>query len=95
MGNNDELHTLFIRVPIPLYDKILIFTRERGMSVTEFVKRACAEKIDSETKATNAQSSETPISRADVRDMIREEVAKYYVESHCAESQKINIKRRV
>ena len=60
-------HRLTLRLPENLYQEIESFTDETGMSITEFLRRACREKLDRE----NGTAPDAPVSRAEFDDLKR------------------------
>lgn len=56
-----------LRLPENLYQEIESFTDETGMSITEFLRRACREKLDRE----NGTAPDAPVSRAEFDDLKR------------------------
>ena len=60
-------HRLTLRLPENLYQEIESFTDETGMSITEFLRRACREKLDRE----NGTAPDAQVSRAEFDDLKR------------------------
>ena len=48
IGMENTEHRVTLRLPEILYQEVESFTEESGMSVTEFLRRACREKLDRE-----------------------------------------------
>lgn len=44
--NENKEHRVTLRLPEELYQEIETFTSSSGMSITEFLRRACREKLD-------------------------------------------------
>ena len=65
--SEERLHQLTLRLPEILYREIESFTESNGMNITEFLRRACREKLDREAgTAPDAQ-----VSRAEFDDLKR------------------------
>ena len=60
-------HRLTLRLPENLYQEIESFTDETGMSITEFLRRACREKLDRE----NGTAPDAQVSRAEFDELKR------------------------
>ena len=65
--SEERLHQLTLRLPEILYREIESFTESNGMSITEFLRRACREKLDRE----NGTAPDAPVSRAEFDDLKR------------------------
>ena len=46
--SSEPLFQMTLRLPISLYDKVVELSDERGLNITEFIKRAISEKIERE-----------------------------------------------
>ena len=47
----EGLHTLTLRLPNPLHERVLRITEKTGLSITEFIKRAIIEKLNRDESA--------------------------------------------
>lgn len=56
-----------LRLPEILYREIESFTESNGMNITEFLRRACREKLDRE----NGTAPDAQVSRAEFDDLKR------------------------
>ena len=65
--SEERLHQLTLRLPEILYREIESFTESNGMSITEFLRRACREKLDREA----GTAPDAPVSRAEFDDLKR------------------------
>ena len=60
-------HRVTLRLPETLYQEIEEFTDRSGMSITEFLRRACREKLDRENGRAAPQ-----VSREELKELIKE-----------------------
>ena len=58
-------HRVTLRLPEILYQEIESFTGKTGMSITEFLRRACREKLDRE----NGTAPDAQVSRAEFDEL--------------------------
>lgn len=65
--SEERLHQLTLRLPEILYREIESFTESNGMNITEFLRRACREKLDRE----NGTAPDAQVSRAEFDDLKR------------------------
>ena len=65
MSNTPEKYVMTLRMPRELYVELCEYTENTGSNVTEFVRRACREKLDREKKNTI-----TPLTKEDLRTAI-------------------------
>ena len=65
--SEERLHQLTLRLPEILYREIESFTESNGMNITEFLRRACREKLDRE----NGTAPDAQVSRAEFDELKR------------------------
>lgn len=66
-GGMDEERRFTLRMPEELAQEIDLITEKTGINMTEFIRRACREKLDRE----NGTAPDAPVSRAEFDDLKR------------------------
>lgn len=71
----EDAYPLSLRIPMSLYEEMIKAVEDSGMTKTEFILRAIREKLKA-YKFESDQPDAVPVTRAEIRDMIREELGK-------------------